>query len=312
MTVKNNITRSNNEIRNLYSVVFNQNFGSVIVLNINNKYIPLAYFQDETDLNIDVCLADSLSDMGIILNYIVDMALYNDFNTQITRSTSDENVIVERLEPKCKVSWHQNYPYNKYCFTKNGEQAVAGCVAIAGAQALTVLRPKMEQITSWDEVVKTYPSYQATDEIAKLIHFIGEKVNMDYGTESSGANRTDLIKLIKKYGIVDYDAGRAIDVLKTEHGVIVIGGYRAIHGWGPWEHYVDGHAFIADGYIKYASGSDPYYLHINYGWGAAYNKNVYLLSAKKKWKEEAKETYGIIFPHDLKYATLTYPSEKNW
>lgn len=311
MTTRNRITRTDNEIRNIYSVVFDNNLGSAVVLGLNDTYIPIAYFQNEYELNINSCIADSLSEIGVLINHIVDVALYDDFDTKFTRSTGD-NEIVERLAPKCKVSWHQYSPYNRYCFTKKGEQAVAGCVAIAGAQAMTVLRPQMEQITSWDEVVKPYPSSEAIDEIATLVHFIGEEVNMDYGVNESGAKRTDLVKLIKSYGIVDYDAARAIDVLKTEHGVIVIGGYRAVHGWGPWEHYVDGHAFIADGYIKYATGSDPYYMHLNYGWGADDNKNVYMLSSKKHWAEDAKDTYRKIFPHDLKYASLTYPSEKNW
>ena len=42
------------------------------------------------------------------------------------------------------------------------------------------------------------------------------------------------------------------------------------------------HAFIADGYIKYNEGEDPYYLHLNYGWGDGnFHRDAYVLSAKK-------------------------------
>ena len=54
---------------------------------------------------------------------------------------TDENAITEHISPKCKVAWDQNAPYNRYCFTESGQQALAGCVAIATAQALTVLQP---------------------------------------------------------------------------------------------------------------------------------------------------------------------------
>ncbi len=44
---------------------------------------------------------------------------------------------------------------------------------------------------------------------------------------------------------------------------------RARHGWGPTKHYVDGHALLADGYIRF-SGDKYYYFHVNYGWGKGY------------------------------------------
>ena len=66
-----------------------------------------------------------------------------------------------------KLAWNQHAPYNRYCFTESGQQALAGCVAIAAAQALTVLQPSnFPGITSWEEIVKPNPSAAATDEIA--------------------------------------------------------------------------------------------------------------------------------------------------
>ena len=64
-------------------------------------------------------------------------------------------------------------------------------------------------------------------------------------------------------------------------------------------------------------GKDPYFLHLNYGWGEGYNgkykREVYLLSAKKKWKtEEAKNIYGRIYTHDTYYFSYARENEKNW
>ena len=191
---------------------------------------------------------------------------------------------------------------------------MAGCVAIAGAQALTVLRPSVPEITSWDEVVKAYPTTKAQDEIAKLVSRIGKDAGMKYGTESSGTSTSKLSPIFAQYKIKDYDAGCAVNVLKTKHGVIVVSGYRARHGWGPTKHYVDGHAFLADGYIRF-SGDKYYYFHVNYGWGKGYKdqKVAYLLTSNKNWdKEHANDIYGMCFPKEIKYYTYAYESEKNW
>jgi nitroimidazol reductase NimA-like FMN-containing flavoprotein (pyridoxamine 5'-phosphate oxidase superfamily) len=77
------------------------------------------------------------------------------------------------------------------------------------------------------------------------------------------------------------------------------------------------HAFIADGYIKYNEGEDPYYLHLNYGWGDGnFHRDAYVLSAKKSWKiEEARKEYkrqNIIYHYDTKYFTYAYTNEVNW
>lgn len=163
--------------------------------------------------------------------------------------------------------------------------------------------------------------------IATLIHEIGVNINMNYGTIAEGgsaANKSDLINYFKrKYGVEDYDCKRAIDVLKTQHGVIIIGGCASkkksgILFWRKTKYY-DGHVFIADGYVKYGNvgtrkNDDPYYLHINYGGGENCSKEAYILSANKNYTNDAENyTYnGKIYKYNITYATLTYPSERFW
>ena len=38
------------------------------------------------------------------------------------------------ISPMLNTRWGQHAPYNKFCFTSTGEQAVTGCLAIAVAQ----------------------------------------------------------------------------------------------------------------------------------------------------------------------------------
>lgn len=310
-----NSTRSGDaEGIKLYAVSMTGDNGSIVIAQRGDNIRPLFYFPNEKTVDLNALYNDEYNEsdisylaQGVTFNYTEDGVL-------IPSDKAADAKIIERLEPKCNVFWHQGSPYNRYCFTSKGEQAVAGCVAIAGAQAMTVLRPNVPEISSWEEVVKDAPSEKAQDEIAKLIARIGKDTGMNYGTEASGTKTEKLSPIFSNYGIKDYDAGRAVNVLKTPRGVIVVSGYRAQHGWGPTTHYVDGHAFLADGYIRF-TGDDYYYFHVNYGWGKYYRdqKTAYLLTSKKTWdKEHADEIYGMCFPKKLKYYTYAYESEKNW
>ena len=295
-----------NDYPDFYSVGLNDSMGTVILADKNNTIAPLAYFQGENNIDINEVLEDSVSTLSFILQTLVEQNLDMEEESPTATTRAVTNTIVERLEPKCKVWWGQGYPFNYYCPMKGGKRTVAGCVAIAGAQALTVLRPNEPIISSWDAVITEKPEWSnisltpTMKEIATLIHEIGIDVNMNYGTAEeggSGAYKSDLIKYFKKkYGVEDYDCKRAIDVLKTQHGVIIIGGYaeKKTSGAFFWKktQYSGGHAFIADGYVKYGNvgtkqNSDPYYLHINYGWGKSYANDAYILSGNKNYTDDA-------------------------
>ena len=302
------------ETTKVYAVSMTGDNGSIIIAQQGDDVRPLVYFPNEQSIDLNKLYNDNYDESDI--SYLAQGVTYNytEDGILIPSDKASNAKIVERLEPKCKVYWDQNYPYNKYCFTSDNKQAVAGCVAIAGAQALTVLRPSVPEITSWDEVVKDYPTTKAQDEIAKLVSRIGKDAGMKYGTESSGTSTSKLSPIFAKYGIKDYDAGRAVDVLKTKHGVIVVSGYRVQHGWGPTTHYKGGHALLADGYIRF-TGDNYYYFHINYGWGTGYKdqKVAYLLTSTKHWDTtHANDIYGKCYPKKIKYYTYAYEKEKNW
>ena len=58
---------------------------------------------------------------------------------------------------------------------------------------------------------------------------------------------------------------------------------------------------------------DPYYLHINYGWGKNYANEAYILSGNKNYTDDAGNySKGKLWKYNITYATLTYPSERFW
>ncbi|WP_311442426.1 C10 family peptidase [Hoylesella enoeca] len=227
-------TRTSVEKPKFYTVSMNDNKGTVLLAARNRKAFPLAYFMDENNIDSQVLINDPSSDVTFLVNLAMSQSgsIPPEFDFFEFYQDPEYEEAFKRVfvRPKCKVWWHQEAPYNKYCFTSKGEQALAGCVAIAGAQALTVLRPELPMITSWDEVIKENPSATAQDEIAKLIKYIGDETGMNYGVDASGTRTENLVPLFERYGIKDYDSEHAQDVLMTRHGVVVVSGYEVRHG----------------------------------------------------------------------------------
>ena len=313
---------------NIYAVAMNNNLGSVVLSKEGKRIIPLVYFENN-NVNLHRLLTDSISEDAFLLqstleNYYGNIKEQGDiYDKNLTRSLATQDEIIERVEPKCKVAWSQRAPYNKYVnmvaskipWNKKGDYP-AGCVAVAGAQALTVLRPSLPNFPFlWDDIIKENPTEEVLDAISLLICRVGIAVDMDYDLNGSSANTAKLVSYFNNFGIKDYDAPHSIDVLKTPHGIIVVSGKSKKKKILLFNTYTGGHAFIADGYIKYNRKSEPYYLHLNYGWGPdALNRNAYVLN-DNKWYDESKreqDASNLIYRYNIKFYCFTYVNEKKW
>jgi hypothetical protein len=98
--------------------------------------------------------------------------------------------ITERIDPVLTTEWGQRAPYNTYCFTSGGEQAKAGCGAIAIAQVLGYHRYPSTykgRVIHWDEIMQSEQPVTDTacDDLAYLISEIGVLTNMQYGVSQS-------------------------------------------------------------------------------------------------------------------------------
>ena len=186
--------------------------------------------------------------------------------------------------------WHQSSPYNDRApKLSNGNRALAGCVAIAGAQvfyhwrrdlpvAVPATTPTYDYgaapVTSeyqikagtplkWELMLDSYGNQPAEyrDAVATLVAAVGMQTYLEYG-ESTGGHIWNL-----PYGLynLDWKQANKDDIksddlwsaliysdLKKGHPV-VYSGY--LEDW-------EGHALVIDGYR--ASGD---LFHFNYGWG---------------------------------------------
>ena len=60
---------------------------------------------------------------------------------KISRSSAPSMALTDKISPLIKVQWNQTNPYNKYCPSNSSAgRAVVGCVAVAMAQAMSVVK----------------------------------------------------------------------------------------------------------------------------------------------------------------------------
>ena len=117
------------------------------------------------------------------------------------------------VSPLIQTKWDQDVPYYFQCPQINGAYCVTGCVATAMAQIMyyhqwpdmisreipaynwngTTLSSLAGTSFNWSAMKKTYsssdtvPTATANFAVAKLMRYCGQSVEMDYGTNSSGA-----------------------------------------------------------------------------------------------------------------------------
>lgn len=186
-----------------------------------------------------------------------------------------------KIAPLITTNFDQGSPYNQFCPTGT----YVGCVAVGMAQAMTVAqhpaRPtgdKGYQHNQWGWLHINYdeePAYNwATiisspkgEDAARLLYHCGVAVNMNYGTDGSGAQSPAIapalktffsypqsVKYFKRDGYEGDWEAMVLQELREGRAVIYC-------GQDPGKY---GHCFNLDGY-------DGTFYHVNWGWGGRNN-----------------------------------------
>lgn len=198
------------------------------------------------------------------------------------------------------TTWSQEYPYNLSCPSDDGGRCVTGCVATAMAQVIkyhnypvcgngtasykwngqTLSFDYSTANFDYDNMRKNYPASNdrstkvQKEAVAKLMYACGVGVEMDYGSDESGAIDLYIASALKQY----FNFDKSIQYLQRDFFTAedweeivyeeLQAGRPVIYG-GSGE--AGGHEFICDGY-------EDGYFHINWGWGG-YGDGMFLLSA---------------------------------
>ena len=221
-----------------------------------------------------------------------------------------------KIAPRIKMKIDQGMPYNKYCFTSNSQQALAGCVAIAIVQMMSANKypTSMGNITvNWDNIIAKYKTDNAQkDALAKVIAVIGKQCKMNYGVSSSSAYMTDARSCIasyNRYKNVALTTDVSLEIIEPMLNnllPVVMSGTRI--GENSQKH---GHAWTIDGWLHQERTVTCYVgsklvststqrrklVHCVYGWGGLcdgyYNLKVFDLNKGPVERENEDKPYGL-------------------
>lgn len=207
---------------------------------------------------------------------------------------------LEAVAPLVTTMWNQSGPYNLQCptFKDNGITLhyPTGCVATAMAQilkywssdfetpaissyttsSLLINMPSLPATTfDWSLMKDSYRSDETdktAQEVAKLMRYCGQAVEMDYNVSGSGAyvGPEDFIQYFGFDGAAQTHERR--NYLSSEWETLIyqeLSAKRPVYFSGA--NINVGHAFVLDGY----DGAG--YYHINWGWGG-YSNGYFLLT----------------------------------
>ena len=213
------------------------------------------------------------------------------------------------VRPLITTTWDQGAPYNLMCPEFNGAQCITGCVATAMAQVINYNRWPVGQTTGVPAYITgtnqiSVPALGQTrfdwdnmtnDDVARLMRYCGQSVQMDYGVNESGALPVnEAPALTKVFGYsqtahyaehANYSEDEWEDLLYNElaeQRPIVFNGFG---GSG-------GHTFVVHGY---RDGR----FYINWGWSGNEDGYFYLTSLNTSagdYSSDQSATIGIMPP----------------
>lgn len=193
-----------------------------------------------------------------------------------------------------ETNWHQRNPYRHFCFTDEGEDAVAGCTPIAMAQIMAYhKRPESfnGHYYLWDFLTETSTISETSwlvDNVGYLVHDIGENAETAYGTTLSLTTDLNALNTFRNFGytaslVNNYNFSEIRTSLDNSNPVY-ISGKTAQSG-------IYGHSWVLDGYYIKTTIDEYYdietlekeltnttythYLHCNWGYTSG---NGYCLS----------------------------------
>lgn len=279
------ISRSSDDLPDtlLYIVNFSNENGSVIVSD-NDKFKGVVAVIDEGNIDpkesIDVpgitffmeSFRESLKNNMINQTTdFADIAEYLPQNDIAAEADTSVWTTSQLISPLLITRWGQGNPYNKYCFTPNGSQAMAGCVPIAIAQLLTYYKhPKriLDYTVQWEHLGFSYPSsLNQAENVGKFVSAIGRYVHSDYGEESTGTNSDSIAIFLHDHGFEatassGFSNEMAVHNLK-EYGPFIAGGMN---------YMFSGHGWVIDGvHIQIKNHAVRFLFHCNWGWNGKYN-----------------------------------------
>ncbi len=285
-------TRSNSRETTspFYFINYKDNQGFVIVSG-DKRLQPIYAISDQGTLNIK----DTLNNKGLALfmEGIKRDSQRASKKPTIFTSYKDVNCILyPQVAPLIWAKareWGQLSPFNNYCFTQSGEQALVGCAPVACGLIMSYY--------SWPETINNESilwrpmKKGSTDLAAKLFYILGKKqlLNTKYGTKASVSHIDSIRSTFKAMGYMTpnkfklFSSNDIKEILDN-----ALKGLQGNTGQGPvliaGSTGSDAHIWVIDGYAEnpvYESDGSTYkatLFHCIWGNNKGLNNGYFALS----------------------------------
>ena len=300
------------------------NGGFVILSSDDNVFPILAYdFDNSAPKEItDEAVKSYMKGMSKTIESLIKSGIVREDNKKLwdkiyRNDFSDFLNYSKDVSPLVSTNWDQDYPYNMYCPTENGQHTMVGCVATAMGQIMRTnaypehgtgshsynwngqtLSADFENTTyQWTLMPNTLYSSSPMNQrqaVATLLFHCGVATEMDYGVDGSGTYTSFAESAFQLYFGYDpytvqlrnrnsYSDEDWIAYLKAD----LDDGFPVLYAGDDGSM---GHAFVCDGY----NGNNHF--HFNWGWSGYYNGYYYLSNlnpAGYNFNQDQQAVFGI-------------------
>lgn len=234
-----------------------------------------------------------------------------------------------KLNPLVKVKIGQGAPYNKYCFTTDGQKALAGCDAIAVVEVMAANEYPTcigNINVNWRVLKSEYETNETQkDLLARIIAEVGKQCQMTYGVNVSTSNIKKAKTCLANYSrykdlTIWYETDVTIDKVET-----MLLNARPPYFRANQKGAKTGHAWVLDGWIRQERDVEVYdgsklietyresrkLVHCAYGWYGQYDGYYYFKLFDIGRGPEIREngdvnTTGDTTYYNDGYAMMTY------
>ena len=198
--------------------------------------------------------------------------------------------VKDRVRPMLSMyrrNWDQHAPFNEYCFTDDGEQALVGCTAIAVAQIMAYHKWPEQYggyTFDWDEI-----NNGNIDMLARFLSVLGDESNLRirYGENDSPASPTRYYPTFLNMGyschsdLIPFEENDICAFLKGTYSTDYPATPLLVRGNHPTS---NGHGWVIDGFVQYKytkvvmppiTTFDDILYHCVWGWGGSSNGYYY-------------------------------------
>lgn len=291
------LTRSGENFKSYYIVNYENN-GGFALLGADMRMESVYAVSDEGSLH----LSDTLQNKS--LSWYFNQFLPGEYEDKggggptVGGAVPDtiinpEITLTKGLIPYKYTKFHQSAPYNKYCFTPNGEQTVTGCAPLAMGTIMSYYQwpPQLAGVEyDWDAM----NSNLNHDLWARLFNQSGIALGVNYRVtydentntyiQSAGLPIDEIHRFIDAFASFRYFDVKIKDfTIESANNQIFFNRPFICTGWYPvynnnGQLYKEGHAWVIDGYYLenppyeiVDNAPYRYYYHCIWGWGGVNN-----------------------------------------